>query len=186
MSRKHRASASRSPTNVWSSFRSWRDLRSHLFGSNHPLATMVSKWLFRALQALLTNTQPSNKPFDIIVTADGQEEDVDLTAIVDERLPNSLIRQNVVALTRGSAKPMSSLERFEDSIGRSYESCSSIELRWVQRGGTQTCDETFWIVDYCAVDVVLRRHISDDSGPGVHPLAWGAQSQGKKARYRKV
>lgn len=132
---------------------------------------------------MLTRQQAPNKPFRITLVADGQEEQVNLWARVDTKLPRSVISQQKVSETKGTITPTTSLETYKDSNGTTYSPRTSLALRYRSQGSSQSFQELFEIVDNCQPDVVLRWDIkteSVNSEPGYHPVFLETQKEGMK------
>src|SRR5277367_2517280 len=107
------------------------------------------------------------------VVADGSEGDVQLRTKVDKVLSKSIITKEKAELTSGMFLDIDAPMRFKDSKGILYSTRSLITLRCECGGKPRTFYETFYIVDSCELDALLRCNISQGQlkeEPGLLPL----------------
>jgi hypothetical protein len=89
-------------------------------------------------------------------------------------------------LTRGTVLQEQTPSQFKDSQGAEYSTTASITLRCRYGESQQTFSETFYIVDGCPFDALLRRNIKKGplkDEPGCFPLKFGHQTEGKIHTY---
>jgi hypothetical protein len=121
------------------------------------------------------------------VVADGREGDFQLRTKVDKVLPKSIITKEKAELTTGMFSEIDAPMEFKDSEGILYSTRSRITLRCDCGEKARTFYETFYIVDSCELDALLRHNISqgqlkDESG--CLPLFMRSQPKGRHARRR--
>jgi hypothetical protein len=147
---------------------------------------------FSCLRSAKCCFQEPGTSFRLSAVANGREEIVDLWSKLDESLPNSVITKEKADLTRGTALQEQNTSQFKDSQGAEYSTRASITLRCRYGESQQTFNETFYIVDSCPFDALLRRNIKKGplkDKPGYFPLKFGRQKEGKNTRnatYREV
>lgn len=112
--------------------------------------------------AVLTLAQ-SQKPgttFYLSVVAHGQEEKLELQTKLDKSLPKSVITKEKADLTKGTVSESLKSSHFKDSDDAEYSTTASITLRCQFGESPKTFQETFYIVNVCQFDAVLRRDIN--------------------------
>ena len=120
------------------------------------------------------------------VAADGREGDLRLRTMVDRVLPKSIITKEKADLIQGIPAEIPEPIEFKDSKGTPYSTQHSITLRCESGGSPQTFYETFYIVDRCELDALLRHNISRGklkNDPKCLPLQWGQKTEGMQPRW---
>jgi hypothetical protein len=121
------------------------------------------------------------------VVADGREGDFQLRTKVDKVLTKSIITKEKAELTTGMLSEIDAPRELKDSKGILYSTRSRITLRCECGMKPRSFYETFYIVDSCELDALLRHSISqgqwkDESG--CLPLFMGSQPEGRHAGRR--
>jgi len=78
-------------------------------------------------------------------------------------LDKNLISREKADLTKGAIGKATSSTHLRDFAGNEYESQDLITLRCRYAGRQRTFNETFYIVESCHFDVMLRRSIARDA-----------------------
>ena len=84
---------------------------------------------------------------------------VGLRGIVDKKLRRSIISSDVSRRIAGAIHLSKELLELEDSYNNRHYSRESTSLRWNVDGASRSFQETFFIVDYCRFDIMLRNDI---------------------------
>ena len=84
---------------------------------------------------------------------------VGLRGIVDKKLRRSIISSDVSRRIAGAIQLSKESPELIDSYNDRHYSRTSISLRWNVDGRSRSFQETFFIVDYCRPDIVLRNDI---------------------------
>jgi hypothetical protein len=111
----------------------------------------------------------------------GIEREFQLRTKKDKVLPKSIITKEKADLTQGTIVELPASMGFKDSNGVMYLTQSSITLRCAYGGSPQTFDETFYVVQSCELDALLRHNISQGQLKdelSCLPLKWGRKTQG--------
>jgi hypothetical protein len=126
-------------------------------------------------------SQASNEVFSLTAVVNGLEMEFQLRTKKDKVLPKSIITKEKADLTQGTIVELPASMVFKDSNGVIYPTQSSITLRCAYGSSPQTFDETFYVVQSCELDALLRRNISQGQlkdEPSCLPLKWGRKTQG--------
>jgi hypothetical protein len=92
---------------------------------------------------------------EISVVADGQQEKVELSKTrIDKLLTKSVISKTKADQTHGVTIPAPQPEYLRGSDRKTYRPHTYIVLRWHMKGGAQTMEGKFFIVDQCPYDAV--------------------------------
>jgi len=122
----------------------------------------------------------SNEVFSLTAVVNGLEMEFQLRTKKDKVLPKSIITKEKADLTQGTIVELPASMVFKDSNGVIYPTQSSITLRCAYGSSPQTFDETFYVVQSCELDALLRRNISQGQlkdEPSCLPLKWGRKTQ---------
>ena len=123
---------------------------------------------------------------DIRVIADDHEQLISLpNTLYDSKVAISLIPKIKASATQGRtriATPVSVI----DSSGQCHSSSSTISLRWRYADGSQSFQETFYIVDSCgSYDAILRggseTSPSLNAIPQAHPVSFHIKDKDRRS-----
>jgi hypothetical protein len=102
---------------------------------------------------------------------------------LDKVLSKSVITKEKASLTKGTITEASTSLPLQHSQGVVYPTGASITLVCHYGDSQQTFKETFYIVDGCHFDAMLRRDIKKGplkDEPSSHPLLWKPKTQGSR------
>lgn len=113
--------------------------------------------------------------------ANGIEEKFTLRAKKDKALTKSIITKEKADFIEGSIVELRAPLEVKDSAGTRYQTRSTITLQCEYGGSLETFGETFYIVQNCECDTLLRRNISGaqfKDEANCLPLMWKDKTQG--------
>lgn len=102
-----------------------------------------------------------------------------LSAIVDKKLPKTMISREKAQLTKGTT--FSTTISLRASDGTDYQSEAYILLRYKKHNTQRTFEEKFYLVEGCQYDVIFRKDItreSLDTKAGCYPFRYRTQTRG--------
>jgi hypothetical protein len=102
-----------------------------------------------------------------------------LSAIVDKKLPKTVISQEKARLTEGTT--FSTMITLRASDGTDYQSRAYILLRFKKHNTQRTFEEKFYLVEDCQYDVIFRKDIAKeslDTKAGCYPFIHRTQPRG--------
>src|SRR5436853_7192244 len=98
---------------------------------------------------------------------------LNLSAIVDKKLPKTVISQEKARLTKGTTFPTTITLRA--SNGTDYRAEAYILLRFKKLNSHRTFEEKFYLVEDCQYDVIFRKDIAKeslDTKAGCYPFVY--------------
>jgi hypothetical protein len=131
---------------------------------------------------------------EISVVAGGPQEKVELHKTrIDKLLMKSVISKTKADQTRGVTIPAPQPEYLRDSERRTYRPHNYIILRWHMKGGAQTMEGKFYIVDECPYDAVLGLDVvppskaeeAPDGRATFYPFQLSTETPGKRYQGRQ-
>ena len=121
---------------------------------------------------------PMESSIDITVFVDNDEKEESTRALVDPKLPSSIISKALVEKLQPGWRP-SQQPLIKDSQGKAYSPIGQVELNWHRKDVPKTNQQTFFVVDLPDTSVVFGANaVPPESGPPISALGLKPQTDG--------